>query len=66
MLHEIIAKSCAIIVHSKFARARLEAIYGRRAAERVTVIPHLALPPTMDNRALTRVKMGLPNDALLF
>lgn len=65
MLHEVIAKSSAIIVHSKFARARLEAIYGGRAAERVTVIPHLALPPTMHDRALTRVKMGLPNDAFI-
>jgi hypothetical protein len=65
MLHEVIARSSAIIVHSKFARARLEAIYGGRAAERVTVTPHLTLPPTMHDRALTRVKMGLPNDAFI-
>jgi hypothetical protein len=45
--------------------ARLEPVYGERAAERVTVIPHLALPPTMHDRALTCVKIGLPNDAFI-
>jgi hypothetical protein len=65
MLYEVIAKSNAIVVHSKFARARLEAVYGRSAAERVSVIPHLALSPVLPDRALMRAELGLPNDAFI-
>ena len=47
MLFEIVRYSTLIIVHSQFAKARLEAVYGDQVRGRIRVIPHLALTPTM-------------------
>jgi glycosyltransferase involved in cell wall biosynthesis len=44
MLDETLAASDAVIVHSEFARRRLNLLYGQERCRRVEVIPHLALP----------------------
>jgi len=48
MLGEVLSRSTAVIVHSRFAKNRIRLLYGAEAAENVHVVPHLALPP--DNR----------------
>ncbi len=45
MLAEVLTLSSTVVVHSRFARNRIRLLYGEKAAARVHVIPHLALPP---------------------
>lgn len=65
MLSEVLSISAATIVHSHFARRRIAAIYGAVLAERVAVVPHLALPFAAEEPEILRAKLDLPDAAPL-
>lgn len=62
---ETLARSRAVVVHSRFARARLRALHGEAATAHVEVIPHLLPPLSPPSRAEARARLGVPADAFL-
>ncbi|MBV1798577.1 glycosyltransferase family 4 protein [Siccirubricoccus sp. G192] len=62
---ECLARSRAVVVHSRFARARLRALHGAAATAHVAVIPHLLPPFAPPSRAAARARLGIPEDAFL-
>lgn len=62
---EVLARSRAVIVHSRFAAARLRALHGAARTGHVDVVPHLLPPRAMPGRAAARAALGLPADGLL-
>lgn len=65
MAGEVLARSRAVAVHSRFARNRLRALHGDAAAAHVEVIPHLLPPFAVPPREETRARLGIPPDAFL-
>jgi glycosyltransferase involved in cell wall biosynthesis len=65
MAGEVLARSRAVVVHSRFARARLRALHGAAATAHVEVIPHLLPPLPPPGRAEARARLGVPADAFL-
>lgn len=61
---EVLARAQAVVVHSRFAQARLRALHGARAAH-VAVVPHLLPPLAPIPRAAARARLGLPADAAI-
>lgn len=62
---EVLARSRAVVVHSAFARNRLQLTHGPAATAHVAVIPHFLPPGTPPGRAEARARLGLPDDAFL-
>lgn len=63
MAGEALARSRAVVVHSRFARGRLRALHGEAATGHVEVIPHLLPPFAMPSRAEARARLGVaPED----
>lgn len=65
MAGEVLARSRAVAVHSRFARNRLRALHGEAAAAHVEVIPHLLPPFAVPPREGARARLGVPPDAFL-
>ncbi|PWC26330.1 glycosyltransferase family 4 protein [Teichococcus aestuarii] len=65
MQRELLQRSSGVVVHSHFARAKLQAIYGPELTRHVSVIPHFAPPAYMPEQAEARRKLGLPADAFI-
>ena len=63
MAGEVLARSRAVVVHSRFARNRLRALHGEAAATHVEVIPNLLPPLAMPSRDEARARLGIPPDA---
>lgn len=59
MVRDLLARARKVMVHSEYARRILVRTYGALAAERVTVIPHFALPPAEADRAALRQRLGI-------
>lgn len=62
---EVLARSSAVIVHSRFARARLSATHGAAATAHVAVIPHLIPDRPLPDRAAARARLGVPAGTFL-
>jgi len=62
---EVLARSRAVVVHSRFAASRLRAMHGAAATAHVAVIPHLMPPLAIPSRAEARARLGIPQDAFL-
>ncbi len=62
---EVLARSQAVIVHSRFARNRLRLTHGEAATAHVEVIPHLLLPGTLPSRAAARARLGIGAEEFL-
>jgi glycosyltransferase involved in cell wall biosynthesis len=62
---EVLARSRAVVVHSRFAQHRLRLSHGAAATAHVAVIPHPipAAPPP--DRAAARARLGIPAGAFL-
>ncbi len=56
----VLAASRAVVVHSRFAAARLRLLHGAAATRHVQVIPHLLPPVPRVGRAEARHRLGLP------
>jgi glycosyltransferase involved in cell wall biosynthesis len=65
MAGEALARSRALVVHSRFARNRLRALHGEAAAAHVEVIPHLLPPFAVPPREEARARLGVRPDAFL-
>ncbi|HYI82486.1 MAG TPA: glycosyltransferase family 4 protein [Acetobacteraceae bacterium] len=65
MAGEALARSRAVVVHSRFARNRLRALHGEAATSHVEVIPHLLPPLAMPSRGEARSRLGIPPDTFL-
>lgn len=57
---EVLARSRAVVVHSRFALRRLRLVHGEAATGHVTVIPHLLPPGVPPDRAAARARLGVP------
>ncbi|MDI3307953.1 MAG: glycosyltransferase family 4 protein [Acetobacteraceae bacterium] len=62
---EVLARSRAVVVHSRFAAGRLRAMHGAEATAHVAVIPHLLPPLSVPAREAARARLGIPQDAFL-
>ncbi len=62
---QVLARSRAVVVHSRFAAARLRALHGAATTAGVAVVPHLlpAVQPT--TRAEARRALGWPADGFV-
>ncbi len=56
---EVLARSRAVIVHSRFARNRLRFTHGEAATAHVEVIPHLLPPGRPPERDEARARLGI-------
>lgn len=65
MAGEVLARSRAVVVHSRFARNRLRALHGDAATAHVEVVPHLLPPVAPPGRDEARARLGIPADAFL-
>ena len=65
MAGEALARSRAVVVHSRFARNRLRALHGEAATAHVEVIPHLLPPFAVPPRGEARARLGVLPDAFL-
>jgi glycosyltransferase involved in cell wall biosynthesis len=61
----VLAVSRAVVVHSRFAAARLRAFHGEAATRHVAVIPHLLPPVRPMSRAEARQRLGLPQQGFV-
>lgn len=65
MLDEVLSLSSEVIVHSRFAKNRIRLLYGTAVAERVHVVPHLALPPDARTEGYLQATAKIPPGAKL-
>ncbi|MBL6456854.1 hypothetical protein JMJ55_16065 [Belnapia sp. T6] len=56
---EVLVRSTAVVVHSRFAARRLALTHGAAAAAHVAVIPHLLPPGPLPDRAAARARLGI-------
>lgn len=61
---EVLARSRAVVVHSRFALGRLRLLHGA-AAGHVVVIPHLMPPSPTPDRAAARARLGIAEGTVL-
>ncbi len=61
----VLAQARAVVVHSRFAAARLRALHGAAAAAKVVVVPHLLPPVRGLSRAEARQRLGLPEHGFI-
>ena len=62
---EVLARSRAVVVHSRFAWQRLRLSHGAAATAHVTVIPHPIPAEPPPDRSAARARLGIPADAFL-
>ncbi|NOG71004.1 glycosyltransferase [Roseicella sp. DB1501] len=62
---EVLARSRAVVVHSRFARNRLRLAHGPAATAHVAVIPHFMPPGQMPSRGAARARLGLEQGEFL-
>ncbi len=62
---EALARSRAVVVHSRFAAARLRATQGAARTRHVAVIPHPLPPVAMPERGAARAALGLAEGRFL-
>ncbi len=63
---EILARSRAMLVHSDYARRKLEAVHGAEACRHISVIPHFAPPLKIASHDAARHALGiLPHETLI-
>ena len=62
---EVLARSRAVVVHSRFAAARLRALHGAARTAHVSVVPHPLRPRPMPSREAARAALGIAPDAFL-
>jgi glycosyltransferase involved in cell wall biosynthesis len=62
---EALARSRAVVVHSRFAAARLRALHGAARTGHVVVVPHLLPPTATPERAAARAALGVPEGRFL-
>ncbi|MDO9706831.1 glycosyltransferase family 4 protein [Paracraurococcus lichenis] len=62
---ETLARSRAVIVHSRYALNRLRLVHGPAATAHVAVIPHFLPPGRMPERAAARARLGIGADEFL-
>lgn len=62
---EALARARAVVVHSRFAAGRLNALHGAARTAHVAVVPHLLPPVAMPGRAAARARLGIPDGAFL-
>ena len=62
---EVLARSRAVVVHSRFALHRLRLTHGAVATAHVAVIPHPIPAEPPPGRAAARARLGIPADAFL-
>ncbi len=62
---EVLAQARAVVVHSRFAAARLRALHGEAATAHVAVVPHLLPPVSGISRAEARRALGWPEDGFV-
>jgi glycosyltransferase involved in cell wall biosynthesis len=62
---EVLALSRAVVVHSRFAAARLRALHGAAATAGVAVVPHLLPPVRVVSRAEARRALGWPPEGFV-
>lgn len=65
MAGEVLSRSRAAVVHSRFARNRLRALHGAAATAHLEVIPHLLPPLAVPAREEARARLGIPADAFV-
>jgi glycosyltransferase involved in cell wall biosynthesis len=65
MQKELLDRSTGVVVHSHFAKSKLQSLYGAEATRHVSVIPHFAPPIDMLSQAEARSRVGLPADAFI-
>jgi glycosyltransferase involved in cell wall biosynthesis len=65
MAGEVLERSRAVVVHSRFARNRLRVLHGEAATAHVEVIPHLLPPLAVPPREEARARLGIPPDVFL-
>lgn len=57
---EVLARSRAVVVHSRFALRRLRLTHGEAATAHVAVIPHPLPPGEPPGRTAARARLGIP------
>jgi len=62
---DVLARSRAVVVHSRFAAARLRTLHGAAASAKVVVIPHLLPPVRAISRTEARRALGWPADGFV-
>lgn len=62
---EVLGRSRAVIVHSRFAAARLRAMHGAERTDHVVVVPHPVPETPMPDRAAARAALGIAPDDFL-
>ncbi len=62
---EVLARARAVVVHSRFAAARLRAMHGESATAGVIVVPHLLPPVRAMARAQARQALGWPAEGFV-
>jgi glycosyltransferase involved in cell wall biosynthesis len=62
---EVLARSRAVIVHSRFAAARLRALHGAARTAHVAVVPHMLPARRLPEPAAARAGLGISPGVLL-
>ncbi|RYJ03634.1 MAG: glycosyltransferase [Acetobacteraceae bacterium] len=62
---EVLARSRAVVVHSRFALQRLRLTHGEVATAHVVVIPHPIPAEAPPDRAAARARLGIPESDFL-
>ncbi|WP_158295481.1 glycosyltransferase [Crenalkalicoccus roseus] len=62
---EVLARSRAVVVHSRFALGRLRALHGEARTGHVAVVPHPLPAAAMPERAAARARLGIAEEDVL-
>lgn len=62
MLRDLLDSALHVVVHSQYARVIILRHFGPALAERISVIPHFAMPAPTRDRTSTRAVLGLADD----
>jgi glycosyltransferase involved in cell wall biosynthesis len=65
MTGDLLRRARIVLVHSHYARNLLLRHHGMAFADRIAVMPHFAIEPTVNTDKNTRAKLGVPDGALL-
>ena len=65
LVGEVLTRGSRVIVHSAYARNKLQAVHGETLADKIDVIPHFAPPLTVDEQGAARRAIGIGQDEML-